>query len=98
VNAAPGVSLVGNSAEWVVERPTLLATNSLPSLADYGAIFIDEGQAYYATGAPGSTQNETEIDLGSGTFVTMTGNNNASLSVPTDESAKAMEVNWEAAS
>jgi hypothetical protein len=95
MNAAPGVSLVGNCAEWIVERPTV--GGSLPSLAGYGTVFFDEGLAYFATDAPSSTQNETQIDLGSGTFITMVGNNNTPLSVPTDEAATAMEVNWEAA-
>ena len=86
---------MGNCAEWIVERPSV--GGSLTSLVNYGLVYFDEGIAYYATGAPGSTQNETEIDLGEGTFLTMTGNNNASLSVPTDEAATSMEVNWEGA-
>lgn len=94
VNAPTGTLLVGNSAEWVVERVTI--NGSLPRLVNYGVVFFDEGIAYYATGAPGSTQNLMQIDLGAGTFVTMTGNNNASLSVPIDEGDTTMAVSWEA--
>lgn len=96
LTAAPGVALVGNCAEWVVERPTNLASNSLSSLADYGVVYFDESQAFYAPGTPGSTPGQTAANLGSGMFVTMTGNNNVSLSIPTDEASQSMEVNWEA--
>jgi Peptidase A4 family len=92
VTAAPGVSLVGNSAEWIVERPTALATDSLSSLADYGMVYFDESDSF-RTGTSGSAK----VDLGSGTFLTMVDNNNTPLSVPTDESATSMEVNWEKA-
>jgi len=36
----------------------------------------------------------TIVNLGSGTAVTMTGNNNASLSVPTLETSQLMKVDW----
>jgi hypothetical protein len=36
----------------------------------------------------------TIINLGSGTPVTRTGNNNASLSVPTLETSQLMKVDW----
>jgi hypothetical protein len=99
VTAPEGTNLVGNSAEWIVERPTLISGNSsfLPALANYSLVYFDECYAYYATGAPGSTQSETEIDFGSATFLTMTGNNGVSLSVPSEDNANSMEVNWEGA-
>jgi hypothetical protein len=95
VTAPAGTTLVGNCAEWIVERPSV--NGSLSELANYGLVYFDEGYASFATGAPGSNQNSTGIDLGAGTFLTMVGNNNASLSVPTDESATSMEVDWEGA-
>ncbi len=92
VTAAPGVSLVGNCAEWIVERPTVLATNSLSSLADYSMVYFDESDSFRA-----GTSGSAKVVLGSGTFLTMIDNNNTPLSVPTDESSTSMEVNWEQA-
>jgi hypothetical protein len=85
--AAPtGTTLVGNSAEWIVERPTV--NGSVANLTDYKVVYFDEGIAGLS-GAP-----FTIVTLGSGTAVTMTGNNNASLSVPTLETAQLMKVDW----
>jgi hypothetical protein len=77
---------VGNSAEWIVERPTV--NGSIARLTDYKVVYFDEGIAGL-TGSP-----FTIIDLGSGTPVTMTGNNNASLSIPTLETSQLMKVDW----
>jgi hypothetical protein len=38
MEAQPGVNLVGNSAEWVVERPTV--DGQISMLADYGEVFF----------------------------------------------------------
>jgi hypothetical protein len=86
ISAPRGTSLVGNSAEWIVERPTV--NGSVASLADYKVDYFDEGIAGLS-GAPFQI-----ITLGSGMAVTMTGNNNASLSVPTLETDQLMKVNW----
>jgi hypothetical protein len=86
ITAPKGTSLVGNSAEWIVERPTV--NGSLASLTDYKVCYFDEGIAGLS-GAP-----FTIITLGSGAAVTMTGNNNASLSVPTLETSQLMKVDW----
>ena len=86
ITAPKGTALVGNSAEWIVERPTI--NGSVASLTDTKAVYFDEGIAGL-TGAP-----FTVVNLGSGTAVTMTGNNNASLSVPTLETSQLMKVNW----
>ena len=84
--AAPsGTTLVGNSAEWIVERPTV--NGALASLSDYKVDYFDEGIA-------GLSDVFQIVTLGSGTAVTMTGNNNASLSVPTLETDQLMKVNW----
>ncbi len=86
ITAPKGTTLVGNSAEWVVERPTI--NGSLASLTDTKAVYFDEGIAGLS-GTP-----FTILDLGSGTPITMTGNNNASLSVPTIETSQLMKVDW----
>jgi len=85
ITAPSGTTLVGNSAEWIVERPTV--NGVLTSLADYKVDYFDEGIA----GLSGVFQIVT---LGSGTPVTMTGNNNAPLSVPTFETDQLMKMNW----
>jgi hypothetical protein len=86
ITAPGGTTLVGNSAEWIVERPTI--NGSVASLSDTKVVYFDEGIAGLS-GTP-----FTIIDLGSGMAVTMTGNNNASLSVPTLETSQLMKVDW----
>ena len=86
ITAPRGTTLVGNSAEWVVERPTI--NGSVASLTDTKVVYFDEGIAGLA-GAPFAI-----VTLGSGAPITMTGNNNASLSVPTLETAQLMKVDW----
>jgi Peptidase A4 family len=86
ITAPKGTTLVGNSAEWVVERPTI--NGSLPNLTDYKAVYFDEGVAGLS-GAP-----FTIVQLNAGTPITMKGNNNASLSSPTFETSQLMKVDW----
>ena len=86
ITAPRGTTLVGNSAEWIVERPTI--NGSVASLSDTKVVYFDEGIAGLS-GTP-----FTIIDLGSGMAVTMVGNNNASLSVPTLETSQLMKVDW----
>ncbi len=86
ITAPKGTSLVGNSAEWIVERPTV--NGSLASLTDYKVGYFDEGIAGLSDAPFGI------VTLGSGATVTMTGNNNASLSVPTLETGQLMKVDW----
>ena len=62
---------------------------SLSSQADYDVVYFDDGGAVYEAG-----NRSTQIDLGSATLLTMTGNNNASISVPTDEAPKLMKMIW----
>jgi Peptidase A4 family len=59
--APPGSSLVGNSAEWVVER--LEIDTNTPELARYGNVYFDEARAATAGGAL--------IDAGSGNVIDM---------------------------
>ncbi len=86
ISAPRGTALVGNSAEWIVERPTV--GGSVANLTDTKAVYFDESIAGLS-GTP-----FTIINLGSGMPVTMTGNGNASLSVPTFETSQLMKVNW----
>ncbi|MEO6799736.1 MAG: G1 family glutamic endopeptidase [Rhodanobacter sp.] len=86
ITAPKGTSLRGNSAEWIVERPTI--NGNVASLSDTKVVYFDEGIAGLA-GTPFTLTN-----LGAGTAVTMTGNGNASLSVPAIETSELMKVNW----
>jgi hypothetical protein len=86
ITAPKGTSLSGNSAEWIVERPTI--NGNVANLSDTKVVYFDEGIAGLV-GTPSTVTN-----LGAGTPVTMTGNNNASLSVPTLETSQLMKVNW----
>lgn len=87
VTAPRATALQGNSAEWIVERPTV--NGSVASLTDYDVCYFD--------GCVAGSAGRNVIgftDLGSGTPVTMTGIGNASLSVPTFETATLMKMNW----
>lgn len=91
INAPQGSSLAGNCAEWVVERPTV--GGNLASLTDYDAVYIDEGVAGWTGG------NKIGIvTSGSGTPITMTGNANASLSVPVFENSELIKLDWQKSS
>jgi hypothetical protein len=90
INPPAGTTLVGNSAEWVVERPTV--GGKLSSLADYKAVYFDEGIAGL-TGSPFMT-----VELGTGTEVTMTGTGGATLSLPFIETNRLMKMSWVKAS
>jgi Peptidase A4 family len=79
ITAPNGTTLVGNSAEWIVERPTV--NGALTSLADYKVDYFDEGIA-------GLSDVFQIVTLGSGTPTTMTGGGSAKLSVPTLETAQ----------
>jgi hypothetical protein len=85
ITAPSGTTLVGESAEWIVERPTV--NKVLTKLADYKVDYFDYGFA-------GTTNISKFVTLGLGTAVTMKANNGASLSVPTLEGVTLMKVNW----
>jgi hypothetical protein len=69
VPAPPGTTLLGNCAEWIVERQTADATsNVLTELSEFGTVFFDE--AFALTAIP---PNPQQIEhAGSGTRITMT--------------------------
>lgn len=64
-SAPAGTSLVGNSAEWVVEAPTVGGQQS--SVADYGEVFFSECTAFAGTIAGGGTA----VGGGTGDSITM---------------------------
>lgn len=59
--APAGVSLTGNSAEWVVER--LEIDSNTPELARYGDVYFDDAIA--------GTVGGTTLDAGSGNTIDM---------------------------
>jgi len=81
-----GTSLAGSSAEWVIER--IMVNGAQTKLADYKVVYFDEGIAGLG-GGPFEI-----VTLGSGSPVTMTGTNDAPLSVPTFETSQLMKMNW----
>jgi Peptidase A4 family len=65
---APGTTkLVGNSAEWIVEAPTVGGSQS--AIADYGQVFFNVCEA--------QTNNGTTLNGGSGNNINMTAGGNA---------------------
>jgi hypothetical protein len=90
ITAPSGTTLVGNSAEWIVERPTV--NGSVASLTDYDVVFFDGCIAGYSNGRALGISS-----AGSATPVTMTGNGGASLSVPTFEASQLFRMDWKAA-
>ena len=75
MEAQPGVSLVGNSAEWVVERPTV--DGQISMLADYGEVFFSgcDAVAY----SPDGTNSEL-VGGGTEVYIDMTDFNDDILS------------------
>jgi hypothetical protein len=61
-NAPSGTSLVGNSAEWIVEAPTVGGAQS--AIADYGEVFFSVCEAF--------TNKGTTVNGGSGDNINMT--------------------------
>jgi hypothetical protein len=91
ITAPSRTSLAGNSAEWVVERPTV--NGSVASLTDYDIVYFDECLAGWSGGGTVGVDN-----LASATSITMTGSGSADLSVPTLENNHLMKVTWRKAS
>jgi hypothetical protein len=63
-SAPSGTKLVGNSAEWIVEAPTVGGAQS--ALADYGQVFFNVCEAYPVTGSAvnGGTGNNINLTAG----------------------------------
>ncbi len=78
-----GTTLMGNVAEWVVERPSV--SGSVANLTDYAACYFDECIA----GGGGNIDN-----LNGASLITMTGTGGATLSEPTRENDHVVKVSW----
>jgi hypothetical protein len=75
--APSGTKLVGNSAEWIVETPTV--NGVLTQVPDYGEVFFSNCEAYLTSGSVvnGGTGNNINLvqngkTLSTGTLVTPT--------------------------
>ncbi|GGB16811.1 hypothetical protein GCM10011492_03250 [Flexivirga endophytica] len=77
----------GNSAEWIVERPTI--GTSLPRLADFKSVKMFNG------GYDESPQGSREYNI-SGSPETMVGSSGDDLSVPGTISGDAFTTTWKA--
>jgi Peptidase A4 family len=87
--APPGTTLRGNTAEWVVERPTNLDNGSLATLADYASDYFSNSNADTYSNAvysPGAASAE---------LVTML-NGSVPISYPTLLGADAIQFQHEA--
>lgn len=85
--APSGTQLVGNTAEWVVERPTI--NGSYATLAVYASDYFSNCYADTYSGVeytPGSASAQ---------LVTMLANNSAPTSYPTLLGANAIQFQWE---
>ena len=78
ISAPTGTSLAGNSAEWIVEAPTVGGAQS--SMADYGEVFFSVCEAFLGSGATvnGGTGdninmiNSSGSEVSAGTLITPT--------------------------
>lgn len=90
ITAPAGTSLQGNSAEWVVERPSV--NGQATSLTDYDVVYFDECLAGWSgRGTIGVD------DLSGATPITMTDGSGTTLSEPTVENNHVLKLTWRAA-
>jgi Peptidase A4 family len=76
VPAPAGTKLIGNSAEWIVERQTADANSTtLTELSEFGSIFFDN--AFAATAA--APKPEETLSAGKGTLITMTADDGTTM-------------------
>ncbi len=64
LSAPAGSALAGNSAEWIVEAPTV--NGSQTQLPDYGEVFFNNCEAYTSTGLTVKGGTGHTINLGFG--------------------------------
>jgi Peptidase A4 family len=77
IPAPAGTTLIGNCAEWIVERQTFDANSSiLTELSLFGSIFLDN--AFATTAIPPKTDQQT-ISAGHGTLISMTATDNVKI-------------------
>jgi hypothetical protein len=81
-DAPAGTSLIGNSAEWITERPS--GNNGPSTLTNYGS------QKY--SDAHGETFSGKKVDPGDSTAIIMLDNNGKPISYPTRKSSTSFEM------
>ncbi len=84
INAPSGTTLKGNCAEWIVEAPTV--GGNLAKLVNYGATFMDSCYAY--------TQNNAQVNAGTGTTINMVDGSNNVISEGTIEAAQVLKMQY----
>ncbi len=90
-SAPSGTTLIGNCAEWVVERPSV--NGSLSSLAEYGNVYFDGA---YATAYGPNNVNQITAYPNSGTLLDMINSAGTTLSNPTQETAQLIKLTYDA--
>jgi Peptidase A4 family len=83
ITAPSGTTLRGNSAEWIVETPSVGGNPTV--LPDYGVVYFDDGIAYQPTGL-------TYADTG--TPVTLVDGGGKALSAPTLEKSGLIKLTY----
>jgi hypothetical protein len=83
--APHGVSFHGDSAEWILEAPTI--NGSLSALAQYGDVYFDSCLAQTAN-------NHSILDGGDGVLITMVDGNNSHISTPTPETDQLFKLTY----
>jgi hypothetical protein len=84
-SAPSGTKLIGNSAEWITERPGV--NGSLATLTNYGS------QTY--SDSLGETFAGSSVDPGNSTPIIMLDNNGKAISYPTKKSSKSFVMKVE---
>ncbi len=84
ITAPAGTVLKGNSAEWIVEAPTV--GGNLAKLVAYGATFFDNAYAY--------TQKNAKVEAGSGTTINMVEGSNNVLSQGIIEATEVLKMQY----
>ena len=94
LSAPAGTSLRGNSAEWIVERPSLGTPGTIGTLADFGMALVTSEVAFLSSeigtntydvpGAPGGGRT--------GYAITMVDSSSATLAYPRPQGTSAQEV------
>jgi len=82
--APQGTSLVGNCAEWVVER--LEIDTNTPELAQYGEVYFSEANA--------GTAKQALLQGGTGNTINMVDNNGSVISQGTIENSTVVQVKY----
>jgi len=89
VSAPPGITFTGNSAEWIMERPTV--NGSLPDLSNYSAATMFNAFASRFTALPTEVNSSGNINS---LNVTMVNANNQILSEVVPTSDTSMTFQW----